>query len=153
MKNQTLNDSIHVSIKKNFVIIMLSVFSFLSQAQTKSSDIIGNYMVPSKDGAIQIYESNGKYYGKIILNKDASKLDMNNPDAEKQKRKVLGLNILNNFTFDGDDTWENGTIYDPKNGKTYSCKITRNEKRDLNIRGFIGFSLLGRSELFIKIKS
>ena len=153
MKNQTSNKTIHVSIKKSFLLILLSFLSFLNQAQTKANNIVGKYMVPSKDGAIQISESNGKYYGKIILNKDASKLDLNNPDAEKQKRKVLGLNILNNFTFDSDDTWESGTIYDPKNGKTYSCKITQNQNGDLNIRGFIGFSLLGRSELFTKIKS
>lgn len=153
MKKQTSNNSIQVSIKKSLLLILLSFLSFLNQAQTKANSIVGKYMVPSKDGAIQISESNGKYYGKIILNKEASKLDLNNPDAEKQKRKVLGLNILNNFTFDGDDTWENGTIYDPKNGKTYSCKITQNLNGDLNIRGFVGISLLGRSELFTKIKS
>ena len=140
-------------IKKTYLIISLSVISLLSHAQIQAKSIVGNYVVPSKDGAIQIYESNGKYYGKITLNKDPNKLDANNQDSEKKKRKVLGLNILNDFTFDGDDTWENGTIYDPKNGKTYSCKITQNANGDLNIRGFIGFSLIGRSELFTKIKS
>lgn len=153
MKNQTLNNAKQATLKKLFSFILFSCISLLSQAQHKAADILGNYMVPSKDGAIQIYESNGKYYGKITLNKDASKLDINNPDKEKQKRKVLGLNILNEFTFDGDDTWENGTIYDPKNGKTYSCKITRNANGDLNVRGFIGFSLLGRTETFAKIKN
>ncbi len=123
------------------------------KAQLKASDLIGNYLVPSKDGAIQIYEFNGKYYGKIIKNKDPLKLDVNNPDPEKQKRKILGLNILEGFSFDGEDTWENGTIYDPKNGKTYSCKITRNENGDLNVRGFIGFSLLGRTAVFTKLNN
>ncbi len=122
-------------------------------AQFKASDILGNYVVPSKDGAIQIYENNGLYYGKIILNKDASKLDIHNPDKEKQKRKVLGLTILNDFVFNGKNEWEKGSIYDPKNGKTYSCKIIRLENGDLNIRGFIGISLLGRTETFTKMKS
>jgi uncharacterized protein (DUF2147 family) len=151
MKKQILYQSKKVSVTTIFCFILLSFFSLFGKAQNKSTDIVGNYMVPSKDGAIQIYESNGKYFGKIILNKDASKLDINNPDKEKQKRKVLGLTILNDFTFNGEDTWENGTIYDPKNGKTYSCKITRNTNGDLNIRGFIGFSLLGRTETFTKI--
>jgi uncharacterized protein (DUF2147 family) len=127
--------------------------SFRSNAQVAAADILGNYVVPSKDGAIQIYEKDGKYYGKIILNKDPEKLDVNNPDKEKQKLKVLGMTILSGFKFDGDDTWENGTIYDPKNGKTYSCKITRLSNGDLNIRGFIGVSLLGRTETFTKIVS
>jgi uncharacterized protein (DUF2147 family) len=144
--NNTFN-----TLKKTFTLFIFCFITLSSKAQTKASDIVGNYMVPSKDGAIQIYESNNKYYGKIILNKDASKLDVNNPDKSKQTRKTLGLNILNDFTFDGDDTWENGTIYDPKNGKTYSCKIMRNENGDLNIRGFIGISVLGRTEVFTKL--
>ena len=66
-------------LKKSGLVLFLSIISFLSQAQTHAKNIIGNYMVPSKDGAISIYESKGKYYGKITLNKDASKLDINNP--------------------------------------------------------------------------
>lgn len=153
MKNLTIPAVKQELVKRLFSLILFTFLSIVSFAQNKSSDILGNYLVPSKDGAIQIYENDGKYYGKIILNKDASKLDVNNPNAEKQKRKVLGLNILNDFSFDGDDTWEKGTIYDPKNGKTYSCKITRNEKGDLNVRGYIGISLIGRTETFVKIKN
>jgi uncharacterized protein (DUF2147 family) len=144
------NSSLIRRITFALAVILLTL---LGQSQVRAGDIVGNYIVPSKDGAIQIYESKGKYYGKIILNKDPAKLDINNPDKEKQKRKVLGLDILNAFTFDGDDTWKDGTIYDPKNGKTYSCKITRNDNGDLNIRGFIGVSLLGRTETFVKVKS
>ncbi|HRH12261.1 MAG TPA: DUF2147 domain-containing protein [Bacteroidia bacterium] len=158
MKTQTYNPKKNYTTKSSLlksVLLFLFFFSFSTTfySQNKSEDILGNYMVPSKDGAIQIYENNGKYYGKIILNKDPNKLDVNNPDKEKQKRKTLGLNILNDFTFDGDDCWKDGTIYDPKNGKTYSCKITRNANGDLNIRGFIGVSLLGRTETFTKINS
>lgn len=150
MKNQITKKQL--GIKKILISTIFLLSSFIINAQVKGNDVLGSYMVPSKDGAIQIYENNGKYYGKIILNKDASKLDLNNPDKEKQSRKVLGLNILNDFTFDGNGTWANGTIYDPKNGKTYSSEITRNENGDLNIRGFIGLSILGRTEIFTKLK-
>jgi uncharacterized protein (DUF2147 family) len=60
--------------------------------------------------------------------------------------------ILNDFVFDGDATWENGTIYDPREGKTYSCKITLKNKDNINIRGFIGLSLFGRTEMWTRIK-
>jgi uncharacterized protein (DUF2147 family) len=139
-------------LKKLSALLLILLFSLSTKGQAKAGDIVGNYMVPSKDGAIQVYEKAGKYYGKIILNKDPNKLDVNNPDKTKQTRKVLGLDILNDFKFDGDDVWESGTIYDPKNGKTYSCKITREANGDLNIRGFIGISLLGRTETFTKLK-
>lgn len=137
---------------KTIYISFLCLFVGLGFAQNKASDVVGNYMVPAKDGALQVYESKGKYYGKLVLIKDPAKLDVNNPDKSKQSQKVLGMNIMNDFVFDGKDTWQDGTIYDPKNGKTYSCKITRNEKGDLNVRGFIGISLLGRTEVFVRLK-
>ena len=151
MKNQSKANN--KFLKRTGLVILLTIFTLLGNAQIKAGDIVGNYMVPSKDGAITVYEKGGKYYGKIILNKDPNKLDVNNPDKTKQTQKVLGMNILNDFKFDGDDTWESGTIYDPKNGKTYSCKITRTETGDLNIRGFVGVSLLGRTEIFTKLKT
>ncbi|MBK7310029.1 MAG: DUF2147 domain-containing protein [Bacteroidia bacterium] len=147
---KTLNQPTNLTQKVTLLLAFV-LFSFIAGAQNKAGDVVGNYLVPSKDGAIQIYEKAGKYYGKIILNKDPNKLDVNNPDKAKQSRKTLGLDILNDFVFDGDDTWEKGTIYDPKNGKTYSCKITRLPNGDLNIRGFVGVSLLGRTETFTKL--
>lgn len=162
MKKQTTNNyslkstnrvfNINVISIKLIMFVLIHCTSLKFNAQNKAIDIIGNYIVPSKDGAIQIYEKNGKFFGKIILNKDPNKLDTHNPDKEKQNRKVLGLTILNDFVFDGGDLWKDGTIYDPKNGKTYSCKITRNANGDINIRGFIGISLLGRTEIFTRIK-
>lgn len=151
LNGKVLNQSAKLSwINKGMILILLSLFTLTVKAQVKAGDIVGDYMVPSKDGAIRVYEKGGKYYGKIILNKDPNKLDVNNPDKAKQSQKVLGMNILNDFKFDG-EIWESGTIYDPKNGKTYSCKITRMENGDLNIRGFVGISLLGRTETFVKI--
>jgi uncharacterized protein (DUF2147 family) len=132
--------------------VLLFLFNASLSAQSGADDLLGKYMVPSKDGAIEIYKTGSKYYGKIILNKDPEKLDFNNPDKTKQSRKVLGTTILNDFVFKGGQLWEDGTIYDPKNGKTYSCKITRMKNGDLEIRGFIGISLLGRTEVFVRLK-
>ncbi|MEO6849303.1 MAG: DUF2147 domain-containing protein, partial [Mucilaginibacter sp.] len=66
-------------------------------------------------------------------------------------RPELGLELLKDFTFDGDDVYDDGTIYDPKNGKTYSCKMTL-EGNQLKIRGYIGISLFGRSEIWTRVK-
>lgn len=161
MKKPQLNNKFrglcsgNLFMRFNVNVYLIALFTYLSiglNAQIKAVDIIGNYMIPSKDGAIQIFEKGGKYYGKIVLYKDPNKLDINNPKKENQGRKILGLCILNDFSFDG-EKWENGTIYDPKNGKTYSCKITMNVTGDLNIRGFIGVSIIGRTEVFTKLKS
>jgi uncharacterized protein (DUF2147 family) len=135
-------------------LIAACLFFIGTNLSAQSADaILGKYMVPSKDGAIEVYKTGTKYYGKIVLNKDPEKLDINNPDKTKQSRKVLGTTILNDFLFKGEQLWADGTIYDPKNGKTYSCKITRLENGDLQIRGFIGISLLGRTETFVRLKN
>ena len=138
-------------MKKLFVLISFFVYSTLS-AQNKAGDIVGTYMNPDADAILKIYESGGKYFGKLIWTKKPENLDSNNPDPAKRTQKRLGLVIMNNFVFDGDDTWEKGTIYDPKNGKTYDCKVTRDEKGNLDIRGFIGISLIGRTSHFTKVE-
>ena len=58
--------------------------------------------------------------------------------------------MLKNFVFDGDDEWSDGSIYDPKNGKTYKCYIKFDNPQMLKIRGYIGVSLLGRTTHWFK---
>jgi uncharacterized protein (DUF2147 family) len=79
------------------------------------------------------------------------KADKKNPDENLKSRPLLNLELLKDFTFDGKDTWKDGTIYDPKSGKTYSCKMVIEEDK-LKIRGYVGISLLGRTEVWTRIK-
>ncbi len=137
-------------MKKIFLILALLGFSY-GFSQNKTTDILGTYMNPDADAILKVYESGGKYFGKLVWIKKPESLDANNPDPAKRSQKKLGMVIMNNFVFDGDDTWEKGTIYDPKNGKTYDCKVTRDTKGNLDIRGFIGISLIGRTSHFTKI--
>lgn len=127
--------------------------SFASYSQTTNSDdIIGKYMTENNEGMVEIFKRDSKYYGKLVWNKTADKLDINNPDKTQHTVLIRGKELLKNFDFDGSGLWHNGTIYDPKNGKTYSCKLTRDEKGNLNVRGFIGISLIGRTSYWLKVK-
>lgn len=137
-------------MRKIVSIIALFVYSVFS-AQNKAEDILGFYMSPSGKSILKIYDENGKYYGKPVWMKNPEKLDVNNPDKAKQSQKIMGSLIIRDFVFDGQKTWGKGFIYDPENGKTYDCKITRDEKGNLNVRGYIGVSLLGRTEYFVKV--
>jgi uncharacterized protein (DUF2147 family) len=121
-------------------------------AQTKADDIIGIWLTNGKDPAkIQIYRSGGGYDGKIIWLKfpeanGKPKVDKNNPDEKSRNQPIIGLLILKGFRFDGHDTWEDGRIYDPESGKTYSCYLTFKDRNTLKVRGFVGVSLFGRTE-------
>jgi uncharacterized protein (DUF2147 family) len=143
-------------MKYSFLASTLLFFSLLSVAQTKSTDVAGIWKTGGDDPAkIQIYKVGDKFYGKIIwLNKSIlngkERTDTENPDKMKRNQNIVGLQILNGFEFNGSDSWNNGTIYDPKTGKTYSCTITLKDSKTIKVRGYIGISLLGRTEMWSK---
>ena len=136
------------------IIAFLFVFSstFIIAQTQKADDLIGTYMTDKNEGMVEITKRDNKFFGKLLWTKTEGKLDTNNPDVKQQSQPLRGKEILKSFDFNGSDLWHNGTIYDPKNGKTYSCKITRDEKGNLSVRGFIGLSLIGRTTLWIKVK-
>ncbi len=133
------------------LILVLSAILFTISLSAQSGDpIIGKWENSSKEGRIEIFKRGDKYFGKLYWIQDSSKKDVNNPDKSKRDRKIEGLEILTNFTKKG-NTYEGGEIYDPKSGKTYSCKMTPKGDK-LEVRGFVGVSLLGRTEIFTRIK-
>ena len=134
-------------------IITLS-FSMNTFAQSTDS-IIGQWYTQEGTSIVEISRCNDVYCGTIVWLKNPKdeegkdKIDKNNPDELLRKRKIMGLKILWGFKYKNNNTWEDGKIYDPKNGKTYSCKMTL-EENQLKVRGFIGFSLLGRTAVWTK---
>jgi uncharacterized protein (DUF2147 family) len=66
--------------------------------------------------------------------------------GERKDKPIVGMTILWGLKKDG-DTWGGGEILDPHNGKIYRCKMTLSaDGKSLNVRGFIGISLLGRTQ-------
>lgn len=147
-------------MKYIFTFLFLIAASCLVQAQ-HADDVIGNWKNGEGTGIIQIYKTtSGHYAGKIIWLKEPNdpetgkpKLDKRNPDKTKRTNPTLGLINMKGFKFDeSGKEWKGGTIYDPKNGKEYSCKMWLNEKdkSKLEVRGYIGISLIGRTDTWTK---
>jgi len=139
-----------------FAILFAMVCTFNASAQ-KADAILGKWINQTGEGQIAIYKKGDKFFGKLAWIKAPNdetgkpKTDVKNPDKALQSRPILGLELLKDFTFDGDDVYEDGSIYDPKSGKTYKCKMTLQGDK-LKIRGYIGISLLGRSEIWQRVK-
>ena len=71
-------------------------------------------------------------------------------EGDRKDKPVKGMVILWGIRQKG-DTWEGGQILDPKNGKTYSVKVTPTEGgKKLDVRGFMGFSMLGRTQTWVR---
>ena len=133
-----------------FVVLLLSQ----SIAFAQDGDVIlGNWFTANGNSIVQIYQCGQKYCGKISWLKNptykdgSEKVDKNNPDESKRSRKIMGLDIVYGFKFNGENKWVDGKIYDPDNGKTYSCKMTL-EGNELNVRGYIGIALIGRTTVW-----
>lgn len=151
---------------KSFLIVMTGLllfpFTALNAQEVKADDILGVWLNEDKDAHVNIYMEDGKYYGKIVwllnpIDEETGKpkLDDENEDESLRNRPVMGLMLLRDFEFDGDDEWEDGRIYDPKNGKDYSCYMKFEDENDMNtlkVRGFIGFSLLGRTTYWTRVE-
>ncbi|MGV3545470.1 MAG: DUF2147 domain-containing protein [Pedobacter sp.] len=143
-------------LRQASLFIVLFVLSVQVFAQ-KKDDILGKWLNPSGEGQIEIYKRGDKFFGKLAWIKEPNdergkpKTDEKNPTESLRNKPLLGLEILKNFVFD-DGKWIDGTIYDPKSGKTYSCKISLKDANQLSIRGFIGVSLIGRTEVFKRVK-
>lgn len=138
---------------QRFALLLLLCFAFTQHAfaqQSKSDVILGEWTSELKDAKINIYKQGDKYHGKIVWNKTPGKKDVENPDPKLRSREILGLVILKNFAFNG-TSWEDGTIYDPHSGKTYSCILKiRDQQKVLDIRGFIGISMLGKTSTWTR---
>jgi uncharacterized protein (DUF2147 family) len=104
-------------------------------------------------GIVEIFEYKGKVYGRIIeiFEADKKHLKCEKCQGEDHNKPILGLNIIKGMTKNG-DVYDGGKIIDPKNGKSYHCKITLEGKDKLIVRGYIGISLFGRSQTWIRQK-
>jgi uncharacterized protein (DUF2147 family) len=144
-------------MKKNLIYILfctiLCSFGAKAIAQTANS-IVGIWKNGEGTAMIQIYEKSKKFYGKIVWLKipnDANnkpKTDINNPNEKLQSRPLKGLENLIGFVFKGENKWEDGTIYDPKNGNDYSCTLTLVDNNSLEVRGYVGISMFGRTDVW-----
>ena len=79
------------------------------------------------------------------------KVDRDNPDPALRTRPVLGLQILHGFTYAGDNTWQGGSIYDPESGNTYRSKLALRSDGTLQVRGYIGIALFGRTTVWKRL--
>ena len=139
------------NMKKLLATFVLSLFSVMSFAQIEGKWKTIDDETKQAKSIVEIYKkSDGKYYGKVsqLLIKPADPNCTGCKDDRKGK-PILGLEIIRGLAKDGDE-FTGGTITDPKTGKTYKCTITKSGDK-LNVRGYMGVSILGRTQVWQKV--
>ena len=143
------------------LLLLAIVFSGSLTAQDSAeADRLTGVWEPSHGKAkVKIEKIADKYYGKIVWLKEPidpetkkPKLDKNNTDEKLQNKPLRGYRILKDFQYTDKNEWTEGTIYDPENGNTYSCIIKMTDDNTLDIRGYIGVSVLGRTDIWKRLQ-
>jgi uncharacterized protein (DUF2147 family) len=135
-----------------FLFVLLSSVAFAQ----KADDILGKWVNSSGEGQITMYKKGDKFFGKLSWIKEPNengkpKTDIKNPDPKLTGNPLVGLDIVKDFVFE-DGKWTDGKVYDPKTGKTYSGNMSMTGLNQLNMRGYIGISLIGRTENWKRVK-
>jgi hypothetical protein len=160
--------------------LLASLFLAAFSGQVTTSQGIEGYWLkvtddPHKSAIIHIFRNGTVYDGRILKLRYPAfvagekshdgrvvpeqlvgkvKMDVLNPDSELQGRPIEGLQVISGFRAESAYEWGNATIYNPEDGKTYKCKATLSDDGDsLKIRGFIGISLLGRTQTWTRLRT
>lgn len=151
-------------MKTLFLSIVTAAFMLINPASNSNNPTGGDALIgvwePSHGKArVKIEKIADKYYGKIVWLREPNdpatgnpKVDKNNPDASMHNVPLRGYRILKDFEYTDGGTWENGTIYDPENGSTYSCVIKLKDDNSIEIRGYIGVKTFGRTDVWTRLK-
>jgi uncharacterized protein (DUF2147 family) len=112
-------------------------------------------IVPARArGLVRISEVSGQYQGRLEKTFPQPGEDPN-PKCDKcsgsrRDQPVIGMTILWGMTKQGEE-YQNGEVLDPENGKIYRAKMKLEDGgKALHVRGFIGISLLGRTQIWVR---
>jgi uncharacterized protein (DUF2147 family) len=137
--------------------LFISLLLFFLPSEERPDAIVGTWKNSTGKGHVQIFRQNGKFHGKITWLKDATdasgkpKTDIKNNDPDQTKKPQIGTLMLKDFEYRKGE-WTNGRIYNPSDGKEYKGHIKLNPDRTLNVRGYVGISILGKSDTWTRVK-
>jgi uncharacterized protein (DUF2147 family) len=119
--------------------------------------VLGTWKTDGGDSQLELFKCADKVCGKVVWlkvpkyidSKDgpvgATKVDRKCSDPAQRNRPIIGLQVMKGLTAKGGNRWDNGVCYDPETGKSYKCKMRLTAPNRLELRGYIGISLIGRN--------
>jgi uncharacterized protein (DUF2147 family) len=128
-------------------------------AAAQGASILGRWLTEGGKSHVQIAPCGPHLCGSIVWLREPNqpsgqpKVDLKNPDAAKRGQRIIGLQMLWNFTKSSDpNEWEGGRIYNPEDGETYKSTIKLRADGKLEVRGYVGISLLGKSQYWERVR-
>ncbi len=143
---------------KPLALTLLLVTSAALGAVAQKLSPLGVWTNAEKKATFEIYQCGSKLCGKIVSIREPNdangkpKTDSENPDPKLRSRPRLGMVFMQDFVYDDGNKWDDGKIYDPESGKTYSCYMKMENANQMEVKGYIGFSMIGRSQAWTRVK-
>jgi len=145
-----------------YLLVSLCLVSGVAWADDGDA-VLGSWLTADGKARVEIVKHGDVYDGSIVWLKEPNypvgdkdhmdgqvKVDRENPDPALKTRPIIGLPLISGFKYADDNVWNDGHIYDPESGKLYSCKMTLMMDGRLKVRGYVGFSLFGRTEIWTR---
>ena len=160
-------------MRNSIGIFLVFIFSFSIQA-SEPDDILGFWFANEGKSKIEIYKCESKYCGRIVWLKEPTypandekgmaglvKIDRENESVDLRSRPIVGLEVVTDLVFDKtseyhdegeapEARWTRGRIYDPRSGKMYKCNMALKNPMQLEVKGYVGIPLFGRTVTWIR---
>lgn len=134
--------------------LLLTLLIFVSASVSGQSPIGTWKTIDDNTGKpkshVRIYETkSGKLQGEVIkiLEPARENATCSTCTGTRKDQPVKGMIILWGLKKDGDE-WSGGQILDPEKGRQYKCYIKPKGTNELEVRGYVGFSLIGRTQVW-----
>ena len=139
-------------------LLLMALLPASALAQLSPPDAItGKWYTPEKESIVEIYKENSAYSGRVIWAAEPFDrygkpvTDTQNPDLSLRGRRVIGMAFMWGFFYE-EGRWTGGKVYNMRDGKTYDAHMQLAGPNVLHLRGFIGFSLIGKTSVWERVK-
>lgn len=116
------------------LIVLLMCFWAVAALAENEDGVLGFWRDTTHQAIFEIYKCGEKYCGRVVAAKDLPIVDEKNPDPALRDRPIIGLDLLNGFSYKG-KKWSGGQIYDPETGVTYVGQMSLKDPNTLKLRG------------------
>lgn len=135
-----------------YLILILWVRGSALASDSECDEILGKWYTDKKEAIFEFFKKEDKYFARLIPLKIPHLRDSLNPVDSLKSRKLHNIIIVKDLICTKEKgVWGEGTIYNPKDGKSYKCicKIIDNRKK-LMVKGYLGITILGGTRIFTR---
>lgn len=135
----------------------LSMMPVVALAERPADPAYGYWLTENRKAIVRIEPCGTDTCGRMVWVENAIddsgqlKRDVKNTDVAKRQRPICGLELVGGLMKADEGTWQDGWLYNPRDGATYSAEIRAVSQSELEVRGYLGVSMLGKSQVWTRV--